>query len=85
MNVADSRRRGVPTMSHRPHVPVSVTLESAFVTKMRSVSGDPAVSSLDELDAEASILPVNVAILWHRRGLEVIERHEEPHRGATQQ
>ena|SRR5215831_5681043 len=50
---------------------------------MGSVSANPAVSSLDELDAEASILLVSVAVLWHRWSLEVIERHEEPHRGAV--
>jgi hypothetical protein len=48
-----------------------------------SVLADPAVSSLDELDAEASILLVSVAIPWHRWSIEVIERHEEPHRGAV--
>ena len=47
------------------------------------MSADPAVSSLDELDAEASILPVGVAIARHRWSIEVIERHEEPHHGAV--
>lgn len=47
------------------------------------MSADPAVSGLDKLDAEVSILLVSLAVLWHRWSLEVIERHEEPHRGAV--
>ena len=47
------------------------------------MSADPAVSSFDEFDAEASILLVGVAITWHRWSIEVIERHEELHRGAV--
>jgi hypothetical protein len=47
------------------------------------MSADPAVSSLYEFDAEASILLVGVAIRWHRWSIEVIERHEEPQRGAV--
>jgi hypothetical protein len=46
-------------------------------------SADPAVSGLDELDAEMSILLVSVAVLWHRWSIEVVERHEEPHRRAV--
>ena len=50
---------------------------------MVSVSADPAVSGLDEFDAEASILLVSVAVVWHRWSLEVIERHKKSHRGAV--
>ena len=42
-----------------------------------------AVLSLDELDGEASILLIRVAIPWYRWAIEVIERHEEPHRGPV--
>ena len=61
-------------------------LNSAFlrdVTEQGSTSADPAVSSLDELDAKASILLVGIAIPWHRWSIEVIERHEEPNRRAV--
>jgi hypothetical protein len=44
---------------------------------------DPMVSSLDELDAEASVLLVGVANPRHRWSIEVIERHEEPNRRAV--
>jgi hypothetical protein len=52
-------------------------------TQTWSRRADPAVSSLDEFDAEASILLVGVAIPWHGWSIKVIERHEEPHRGAV--
>ena len=32
---------------------------------------------------KATILLVGVAIPWHRWSIEIIERHEEPHRGAV--
>jgi hypothetical protein len=48
-----------------------------------SISPDPTVSSLDELDAQASIFLVGVAIPWYRWNIEVIERHEESYRGAV--
>ena len=47
------------------------------------MSADPAVPSLDKLDAEAPILLVSVVVLWHRWSVEVIERVEEPHRRAV--
>ena len=45
------------------------------------VLGDPLISRLDELDTEASICFVFVAIPWHGWGLEIIERQEKPHCG----
>ena len=47
------------------------------------VSVDPTVASHDELNASTSVLRIRVAILRHRRSLEVIERHEEGHSGAV--
>jgi hypothetical protein len=41
-----------------------------------SVSTDPTVPSFDELDAEASIFLVGIAIPWHRWSIEIVERHE---------
>ena len=62
---------------------VLLGISALDVTAQGIVSADPAVSSLDELDAEPSILLVGVAIPWHRWSIEVIERHEEPDCGAV--
>lgn len=40
---------------------------------------DPAIPGFDKLDTHASVFPVHVAICRHRRGVEVIKRHEELH------
>jgi hypothetical protein len=45
-------------------------------------SVNPAIASFDELDAEASVILVSVAIHWHGWGTEVVEWHKEFHRGA---
>jgi hypothetical protein len=45
-------------------------------------SVNPAIASFDELDAEASVILVSIAIHWHGWGTEVVEWHKEFHRGA---
>jgi len=73
-------------MEYAPRRQDSAWVNSASVrdvTAQGSMSADPAVSNLDEFNTEASILFVGIAIPWHRWSIEVIERHEEPHRGAV--
>jgi hypothetical protein len=43
------------------------------------VALDPAISSLDELDASTSVFCVRGVVLRRRGRSEVIERHEERH------
>ena len=45
-------------------------------------SVNPAIASFDELDAEASVILVNVAIPWHGWSTEVVGWRKELHRGA---
>ena len=47
------------------------------------MSLDPTISSLDELDASTSVLPVRGVVLRYRGSSKLIERHEESHVGAA--
>jgi hypothetical protein len=62
---------------------VMLGISALDLTAQGSMSVDPAVSSLDELDAEEAILLVGVAVPRHRWSIEVIERHKEPHGRAV--
>ena len=56
-----------------------------FGFPLRNLSAEsvnPAITSFDELDAQAPVIRVSVVIRWHGWSTEVVEWHKELHRGA---